>query len=272
MRTLRFGILVALSGALAVGCDDGRGGDDAGPVGTDSGLRLMDSGPGRDSGPGTDSGPSTGTDSGPSTGSCGPTGGACTVSDVSSCGSGQGCVLVGSSDTMWEAMCIPSGVLGQGDSCNPTMPNQCQEGFQCNGPAGAETCRRICCGNTDCAAGVLCQQIAGADGAGFCRPSDGCDVTDADSCGTGEGCYPLGSEGDTQCLSAGTAGEGETCAALNACQASFGCAGSPGVCRAYCNPTSPDCATGFMCAGLTPGEGQPPIPGIGVCVPETSGG
>ena len=267
MSTLRIGTLIALSGLLVIGCDDGRDGEDAG---TDSGLRLMDSGPGVDSGGGgVDSGPGGGTDSGPSTGSCGPTGGACMVSDATSCGTGMACVLVGSSDTSWMAQCIASGVLGQDASCDPSMPSQCQEGFQCTGAAGAETCRAICCSNTDCPPGVICQQIAGADGAGFCRPSDACDITNPDSCGSGQGCYPLGTEGDTQCLSAGTATEGMTCAALNACVAGHGCAGDPAVCRAYCNPTSPSCETGFTCAGLTDGGGTP-IPGVGVCVPEST--
>lgn len=266
MSKLRFGILIALSGLLVMGCDDERDPEDAGP--RDSGLALMDSGP-----PPVDSGMriDTGTppvDSGTPS-SCGPTGGACNVSVVTSCGSGNGCVLVGSSTTMWEAMCTPSGVLGQGDECDPMMPSQCQEGFQCTGATGDEECRRICCSNADCSPGVLCQPIAGADGAGFCRPSDSCSVTDTGSCGDGQGCYPLGAEGDTQCLTAGTTGEGEACENLNGCEAGHGCVGE---CRRYCNPTSPECPDMFNCAGLVPGEGMDPIPGIGVCVPMEEAG
>lgn len=265
MSTLRFGILVALAGLLVIGCDDGRGDEDAG---TDSGLRLMDSGPMVDSGGGggTDSG-GGGTDAGGGGGSCGPTGGACDVSNPSSCGTGMACLLSGSSADGFTTQCAASGVLGQDQTCDPTMAGQCQEGYQCN--SGSNTCRKICCGNTDCPTGVICQQIAGADGAGFCRPSDACNITDASSCGSGNGCYPLGTEGDTQCLTAGTATEGMTCDALNACVAGHGCAGTPATCRQYCNPTSPSCPTDYTCAGLTD-TGGTAIPGVGVCVPPST--
>ncbi|MFK7987508.1 MAG: hypothetical protein AB8I08_15920 [Sandaracinaceae bacterium] len=268
MSKLRFGILIALSGLLVMGCDDERDPEDAGP--RDTGVGLMDSGPPPgDSGTPIDTGTPPPTDSGTPS-SCGPTGGACNVSVVSSCGAGNGCVLVGQSTTMWEAQCTPSGVLGQGDACDPMMPSQCQEGFQCTGPMGGPNeCLRICCGNGDCAPGTLCQQILNADGAGFCQIPDACDVTDASSCGDGQGCLPLGNEGDTQCSSVGEATEGQECAASNGCVAGFGCIGQ---CRQFCNPTSPDCPDMFNCAGLTPGEGQPAIPGIGVCVPMEEAG
>ena len=56
-------VVVLACGVMALGCDDGGGGDDAGP-----GIVIMDSGPG---GGGTDAGPGGGTDSGPG-GGCPP--------------------------------------------------------------------------------------------------------------------------------------------------------------------------------------------------------
>ena len=258
MRKLFIGVALTVA-VMSAGCDDRNGGEDAG---RDSGVRLPDAAR-IDTGVPTPTDAGGGTDSG-TPGTCGPTG-ACSVSEPTSCGTGMACLMVGGGGNPWMTVCAASGVLGQGEACDPAAANQCQEGFQCF----SNVCQKICCSNSDCDPGVLCQQLADTNGAGLCTAGDTCSIIDPDSCEDGEGCYPLGSEGDVQCIEAGTATVGMACNTLNGCVAGYGCAGSPGACRQYCVPgEGAVCETDFMCVQLT--NGSTPILGIGVCVPMTT--
>lgn len=261
MRKLFIGVALSVA-IVSAGCDDRNGGTDAG---RDSGVRLPDAA-GIDTGMPTpiDAG-GGGTDSG-TPGSCGPTG-VCSVSTPTSCGAGMACLMVGGGGDPWMTVCAASGVLGQGAACDPGAANQCQEGFQCFD----DVCKQICCSNSDCGPGVLCQPIADTNGAGYCVPGDGCVITDPDACEAGEGCLHLGSEGDTACstLIETPGGPGESCMFSNGCVAGYTCAGDPGMCRQYCAfGEAAVCETGFMCVQLAPGG--TPIPGIGACVPMTT--
>lgn len=261
MRKLFIGVTLTVA-VVSAGCDDRSGDADAG---RDSGVRLPDAAR-IDTGVPTPTDAGGGSDSG-TPGTCGPTG-PCSVSSPTSCGAGMACLMVGGGGNPWMTVCAASGVLGQGETCDPAAANQCQEGFQCF----SNVCQKICCSNSDCDPGVLCQQLADTNGAGLCTPGDGCEITDADACDDGEGCLPVGSEGDTACstLIATPGAAGESCMFSNGCVPAHGCAGDPGLCRAFCDPavTPTTCASGFMCSQLA-AEGTP-IPGVGVCVPMTT--
>ncbi|MCB9592224.1 MAG: hypothetical protein H6719_05790 [Sandaracinaceae bacterium] len=263
MRQLRMVTtwVAALALVSMAGCDDNTNpGTDSGPgPGTDGGVTLMDSGPGSD-----DAGP-TGTDAGTDAGgggSCTGPSGPCNALDATSCGSGMACVLSGSSDTMWQTVCIMAGAGTQGSACDPTMQGQCAEGFQCS--STSSVCEKICCETADCSPGDFCGLVAGAE-AGFCSTPDDCDLIAQTGCPAMQGCYP--SSGGLACLGAGTVAEGATCMFTNDCMPGFGClgpSGGPSACRAWCDmaamPTT--CPTGFACTGVT---GLP----VGACTPTT---
>jgi len=119
-------------------------------------------------------------------------------------------------------------------------------------------------------AGQFCQSLGdSANGAGVCTDPE-CDLIMQSGCADGEGCYLADpSTGSGVCATAGTGGDGDSCSSATDCQGGFGCAGSPAACRAWCNPASPTCDTGYNCAHLTNSSGDP-IPGVGVCVPSSS--
>jgi len=241
---------------MVVGCDDETPARDAGPGGgTDAGP-----GTGVDSGPGTgvDAGPGTGVDAGPGTGDAGPGGmcsgpaGECNALDPTSCGAGMACQINGSSAMGFMTVCGAAGVGGQGAACDPTMPGQCQEGFQCD--SGSSTCQRFCCDNTDCAAnpGDFCGGIAGAD-LGFCQTPADCDLIAQTGCAAMQGCYP--SAGGLACLGAGDVGEGGMCEFTNSCMPGMGCLGTSmtdSFCRRFCDMAAAEpCPTGFTCNPIT---------------------
>jgi hypothetical protein len=255
---LGLGWSIAVIALAMAGCDDGGGGDE------DSGVDLVDSGSMRDAGR-TDAGGmrDAGSDAGGGGGGCGPAGD-CELTDPTSCGSGMGCLLQPDGSDGLTTMCFTAGTGTDGTACDPTMAGQCAEGFGCSDD---RFCREWCCSSTDCAPGQICNQFAGANGAGICAVPASCDLVAQTGCDEGEECNILDSAtGALTCDPAGTATEGQSCAARNACVAGMTCIGDPGLCRAYCDMgAETPCPTDFMCAGLT---GAPE--GVGVCVPTTT--
>ena len=251
----------ALSLVFALGCDNNDG-TDAGPVGVDAGGDVDGGGGMVDSGPGTDSGPG-GDDAGPPGMCTGPMG-ACDVTNASSCGAGMACLISGSSMTMWETACTGAGVGTQGSACDPTMPNVCAEGYQCD--SSAMVCQRFCCTTGDCETGDFCGLVAGAE-VGFCNTPDNCDLIAQTGCeaSAGTACYP--SSGGLSCLMAGTVALGEVCEFTNSCMGGAGCIGPTGEdprCRQWCDMSvtdPPPCPTDFACTGVT---GLAPV---GACTP-----
>ncbi len=281
MRELRIGTWVAALTALVwVGCDNGNGGDhDAGSTtGHDSGTHTTtpDSGPSTtpDSGPSTtpDSGMSSMGDGGAST--CGPLG-ACDLTDPSSCGTGMACLLNGDGSGGVTTQCFGAGTGTDGTTCDPTMAGQCAEGFGCS--SEENVCRGWCCTDSDCnpaTTGQVCSKINGAGPAGHeygqCIQPDACTLPAPQTgCPDGQECNVItlaSGSSITNCDSAGTATEGMTCNARNACVAGYACVGSSDgtfSCRAYCDMSAATpCTSGFTCGGLT---GAPS--GFGVCTP-----
>lgn len=250
-----FGWSIAAIALSMAGCDN-RTGDD------DSGVTLFDSGP-RDAGPRDAGGPvDAGRDGGGT--SCGPAGGACLITDPTSCGTGMGCQLQSPDGTTWTTACFTSGTGTDGTACMPGMAGQCSEGFGCL--PSESVCRQWCCTAADCdVAGQRCNLFAGAN-AGICVTPATCDLVAQTGCDPGEECNVLDpATMSLVCDPAGTATEGQSCAARNACVAGLTCVDDPGVCRAYCDmAAATPCPTERMCVNLT---GAPT--GIGVCVPTT---
>ncbi len=256
MRTLLF---LSLSLSL-VACGD----DDSRPVdsgsGVDTGTPVLPDGGGTDTGtPVPDGG---GTDSGMTmTGMC-PTG-TCNLISNAGCDStmGEGCYWGGRE---MGPVCAPAGTAAQGAACDNV--NDCQEGMTCD----EGTCRKICCGASDasCDPGDFCIGFAddmGNLGFGACRTPSGCNALTQTGCPDGQGCYPIGGDGTTDCatpaMGAGTM-QGASCSFANGCVGGFFCLGPAGMgqCSRACNPMADDCGDGLVCGRLTDT--------LGGCVPE----
>jgi hypothetical protein len=273
MRELRLGIWVVAVAIAGYGCDNGRGDeDDAGSrrdsgmhTTEDSGQHMVDSGTSHDSGSMHDGG-GGGT-------MCGPTGGACDISEPTSCGAGMACLLTDDGADGVTTACFAAGTGVDGTACDPAATtNACAEGFTCS--QSEHVCRHWCCGDADCntptPTGQLCNISAGTgpEGheVGVCVQSDDCDLVAQTGCEAGEECNVF-TAGTTICdtPTADAANEGEPCEFRNDCVAGHACIGSGTefVCRAYCDMSAATpCPDTFACAGLT---GAPE--GVGVCIP-----
>lgn len=261
MRELRIGTFLALSAAvIAWGCDNG-GGTDAGMDDMDGGGGMVDSGPPVDSGPQPDTGMMMMDDGGGTTGACGNPG-ECDVLEQD-CGAGQACrnLIMMAGDTPM-GICEQAGTKLEGEACSRATMPECAEGLICF----EGFCRGYCCdGRTsDCAVlGHYCQPFSDTN-VGICLPSSGCTLLDQSGCEAGEGCYPIPG-GITRCSepAAGAGGDGTECSSLDGCNPGFACIGTPGMCRAFCDPAADpvDCPTDYTCNNLTD------HPGVGVCVP-----
>lgn len=190
--------------------------------------------------------------------------GTCDPARASGCGVGEQCVL---HDV--EAACGPVGTAARGSAC--TSVDDCAVGLACfRAEPGSGVCDRVCCpGGTDCAASEVC----GGDGRlvdgtetswARCIAPRSCALLEAMSCPEREACYVVGPLGESVCLLAGTALEGDPCALPNDCAPELVCAGAvERTCARLCRlglATDP-CATGSMCVrqAYTP-------EGVGVCV------
>ena len=190
--------------------------------------------------------------------------GACDPVRSSGCGAGELCVL---RDV--EAMCASPGRGTRGSAC--TSVDECGAGLACFlTESGGGLCDRVCCpGASDCAASEVC----GGDGRliddtatswGRCIAPRSCALLEAMSCPEREACYVIGPLGESECLLAGTALEGDVCTLPNDCAPELVCAGAvERTCARLCRlglATDP-CGTGSMCVrqAYTPD-------GVGVCV------
>jgi len=128
-------------------------------------------------------------------------------------------------------------------------------------------------GTTPTDSGIDTGTIPGDGGTGMC-PSGACDILSNVGCGTGEGCYFASSGPDAGpapvCATAGTAGDGAACTALQDCQEGFLCDTGAGICRHYCCDNSDTgCPLGQRCSvTLVDAAGHPT--GVGFCrLPDT---
>jgi len=106
---------------------------------------------------------------------------------------------------------------------------------------------------------------------GMC-PAGMCNILTASGCATGQGCYFLsmmmGGTPEPLCDTAGTSGDGATCATYADCQEGFFCEGT--TCRHYCcGMADTGCPTGQTCAVQLVGPGGVET-GVGFCkLPDT---
>ena len=168
-----------------------------------------------------------------------------------------------------EASCGAPGRGARGSVC--TMISDCAAGLACFATeAGGGICDRVCCpGAGDCTSPEVC----GGDGAlvdgtrsswGRCLAPRACTLLDPMACPAREACYVVGPLGESECLVAGTALEGDRCELPNDCAADLLCIGaSDRTCARLCalGGSADPCGSTAMCVrqAYTPD-------GVGVCV------
>lgn len=111
--------------------------------------------------------------------------------------------------------------------------DECAPGLACFRTLEGGRCARVCCASDDaaCDSGETCggsnELVDGSQtNFGRCLAHRNCDVLDAfRRCESGEGCYIVSPEGETQCLRGGGATTGERCEAQEDCAPSYFCAG-----------------------------------------------
>ncbi len=198
--------------------------------------------------------------------------GACDLLSNEGCGAGQACYFVRTMPGQPAApTCLPAGTGGDGEACS--APNDCREGFACDGNNGI--CRAVCCGRSDasCPVGQRCIiNIVDEDGSpqgwGMCKAPDECDVLMQSGCPDGQACYPAGPDASVLCAppTDGAGMQGDACDSINSCAGGFICITPPGAmsfCAKACNVAggAPSCPMGTRCERL---NGSPE--GVGVCV------
>ncbi len=190
--------------------------------------------------------------------------GACDPLQTSGCGAGEICALRGE-----EAACGAPGRSMRGASC--TTLEECGFGLACFATeSGGGICDRLCCpGGTDCST----REVCGGDGAlfdgtrtswGRCLAPRTCRLLDPTACPEREACYVIGPLGESECLVAGAALEGDRCELPNDCGAGLVCTGATDrICVRLCalGSAGDACGSGGMCVrqAYTP-------EGVGVCV------
>lgn len=189
--------------------------------------------------------------------------GSCTLVPQGGCPSGNKCVY-----TLGQANCIPFGTTAPGQLCNA---DTCVKGVQCDNPFGPPTlCRQLCVSDSDCTqappsneptnSGLCVIGVATSQGTKLC--SIPCDPVPSHTsgCASGLACHVFANSGtngeDTDCGTAGTAEDGESCTTNLDCVTGFTCVesgGGPSHCRPVCRiNTNSDCTVnGESCVSIT---------------------
>lgn len=259
MKKLMF--LALTSGALllaGIGCGDDD--DDGSAAG--SGGSEADAGEAGSGGSEADAG-EAGSGGEPVTYDCGGDDAECDLLDANDCQEGYGCqfLLPTSGSGAAYAQCMEAGDGKDGDDCDDDTP--CEPGLHCHDGV----CHKYCCvygSGSECPADQACV-IALRDGEGgvsdvsLCDACDECNPLTLVGCDTGQGCYPIEPEDDSEntgcrlCLdSVGELEAGEPCEAVNQCKPGLGCysvQGGDSECVPFCDLTAePDpCESGTNC-------------------------
>ncbi len=250
-------LVLLIASSLAIGCgDDDAAVDaavDAAPdtatpdTGTEDAdtpdTNTEDTGPAdtgtEDSGGGDDSG---------TAGMC--PAGACDLLENGCTEDGAACYLTADGPT-----CAAAGAVAEGEAC--TNANDCLEGHICisEGAGQPSLCRRTCCegDNSSCPTpSHLCFGIRDAEGAGFCRAPDGCDIVAQTGCEGDLACLIASADGSTRCgVNEGTGVQGETCGGDSevSCADGFICVGT---CQRACTIGDEEgCEGDLVCGGIT---------------------
>ena len=193
----------------------------------------------------------------------------CVVRAVDDC-QGDGCE--------GERTCAAVGDAEEGDPC--LLSDECGQGLACVGSGAAGVCRPYCCEGSErsCGAGSFCAERTALGAPSLtvpvCVPVDGCLLSEAYPCPSGQSCACSGEEacvvvrasGATACAVPGAGKEGDACTGAEAGECAVGhvCSPSQG-CLKLCTPSTAGapnaCADGKNCQ--TP-AGFPVD--LGVCV------
>lgn len=239
----RLALLLALSGAVALGgCGDDGGDGDGG--GMDA-ARDSGSDSGRDAGP-ADSGRDTGMDAGMDAGPPGPVPSCDPFSGGAACEEGTKCSVVITADADGMVTDITFGCVdaetskAEGAPCSRAvdatpddeednvLTDNCAEDLFCWRKPGESrnVCQTLCAGTTvDCGEGSFCQTLNSDPQFGTCTEAAGCDPVFQTGCEPGESCYVIGgTNGDLlgHCFEfsppdGGTGMAGEPCEFVNNC-------------------------------------------------------
>jgi hypothetical protein len=208
--------------------------------------------------------PGCGGDDGPGAppaGDCEPLTGAGCMAGDEKCS-----ILVESEDPYsTEVTCVPSGNVQVGGLCGFGEPgplgfDNCQPGGFCLDGLCAPICAL---GGADCggAEGACIAHGGVFDGLGLGLGTRLCAPLDTASCAPDQGCYVSLGTGQATCHGAGSLGQGQVCAYIDACAPGLGCVlldtgGQRTLCTALCDPATAVTASGQTCAQAL-GVGEP---------------
>jgi hypothetical protein len=176
--------------------------------------------------------------------------------------------------------CAKAGPIGEEQTCADST--DCEAGLGCVQANGAATltgraniCRQLQCALAHtCGAGKFYEELPlhqhgetlAAVLVPVCSPVDHCALFTS-SCPLGKTCMIVG-EGETTCITPGTAKAGEPCDTEILCAGGHTCSKSSGTCKRLCRVGIDSCGTG-MCQG---GSTALPDKSVGVCVGELTDG
>jgi hypothetical protein len=183
----------------------------------------------------------------------------CDLADITTCPAQERCYLYENDPTTWLTQCVGAGsATGTNDCVKDTFA--CAPGYAC---ANFGDCREYCIvGGTGCPSGMKCKPhsspalVAGVE-FGVCATD--CDPLTASSCPSGEKCFPIGNAaelkpktGFSDCIGAGAAAIGDTCASSLDCAAGLSCIDLS--CEPLCRlGTASDCPSDSICRSLVAG-------------------
>ncbi len=164
--------------------------------------------------------------------------------------------------------CGVAGMATDGMTC--TASTDCAAGYEC---VAGGVCRHYCCAGDCSNQNEFCDiqplASAGPTNVPVCMPIHDCGLldqpTDAGSCGAGQTCSVVRSNGARSCVATGSGQAGDSCD-TDDCGAGLACIGSAGArhCFVLCHTSdgSPECARKQSCKGGLP---LFPVPGVGIC-------
>jgi hypothetical protein len=200
---------------------------------------------------------------------CGQTSGSADASASADSTTTVACHVPPSSGSELAApVCLTAGTGTDGSGCD--APSDCSAGYECIAPG---ICRRYCCAGDCSNQSEFCdiQTLSTDPGTSVpvCMPIHGCGLldqpTDAGTCGPGQTCSVVRTDGANSCVAVGAGEAGDSCDTVD-CGEGLVCLGSSGQRRCYvlCHTTggSPECSRKQSCKGGLP---LFPMPGVGIC-------
>lgn len=192
--------------------------------------------------------------------------GECDPLTQAGCAFAEKCSLLVESEDPYRATvaCVPDGNIPAGGVCGfveagPRGFDDCLAGDFCLDGA----CTSICAlGGAGCAEAEACIAHGGVfEGRDLGLCTRLCDPLDGASCAPEQGCYLALATGHATCHGAGSLGQGDACAYIDACAPGLGCVllaagGQHTLCTALCDPATAVTASGQTCAEVL-GTGAP---------------